>query len=94
METTFLQERVLSTRIMNTLSKPLVRMNISLPSWILIIVAESLIIMLHVGAWKLVYPQAKFDWWAFAWIYWGALIAGIIAIFVDQNIDFFFTNHK
>jgi len=55
----------------------------------LVIAAESLAIMLHIGVWKLVYPQAKFDWVAFAWIYWGALIAGIIIIFVDKNTKYF-----
>lgn len=89
MESTSLKELVLSTRIINILSKLLTRKNIALPSWILIIAAETLALLLHIGAWKLVYAQAKFDWVALAWIYWGALIAGIIVIFVDQNIEYF-----
>lgn len=89
MELTTLQNQVLSTRLINILSKLYFLKNISVPRWILIIGTETSAIMLHVSIWKVANPQTVFDWAAFAWIYWGTLITGVIVIFVDQNVDYF-----
>ena len=82
-------DQVLSIRLIGILSQPFIKKNISIPSWLLILLTETLAVLLHVGFAFLIYGNSSFALSSLLWASWGALMAGFIVILVERNINMF-----
>lgn len=84
-----LRKQVLSIKILILLSRLFKNNNNRIPSWAIMLFTESIAIALHSIVWLYIFPNLTSKSTIFLWAYWGALIAGIIVVLVERNLDFF-----
>lgn len=83
------RNKVLSNHVIKLVSLPLKKIRISLPSWMSVITFELLTIFASSALWALANIQPKPTLISYLWASWGALIAGIIVVLVEWNLDNF-----
>lgn len=89
------RDSVLSNQVIRLISLLLKKLRISLPSWLSIIAFELLTIFSSSALWALANIQPKPSIVSYLWASWGALIAGIIVVLVEWNLDNFLrTTHE
>ena len=81
--------QVLNIKVIDFLSQPFTKKNISIPNWLIIVLVEIMAVMLHTGLSILFYGKAFFSTASLLWSFWGALIGSFILILVEYNIHRF-----
>jgi hypothetical protein len=83
------RDNVMSNQVIKLISLPLNKIHIRLPSWMSVIAFELLTIISSSVLWILANIQPKPNLISYLWASWGALIAGIIVVLVEWNLDNF-----
>lgn len=84
-----IKEQVLSVKLVASLSRYLSSRGIKIPAWLIMLLVESFAVSLHSLVWIFVTPPVSSKFIAFLWAYWGAIIAGIIVVLIEKNIELF-----
>lgn len=83
------RDNVLSNQVIKFISQPLRKIHVHLPSWLSVITFELLTIISSSALWALANIQPRPNLISYLWASWGALIAGIIVVLVEWNLDNF-----
>ena len=81
------RENVMSNQIIKLISLPLNKIHVQLPSWMNVVAFEFLTILSSSALWSLVNIRPNLI--SYLWASWGALIAGVIVVLVEWNLDNF-----